>query len=231
MAVILRIADLANDVGLSTQQVHNLEADGLLPPAERTAAGQRGYRERHRLALRLERTMVRAGFNGVQRRKIMYAAHASDPDEALQMVVERFMEIDLLRRQVDDVIDRARELDKSGLVGRNGLRIGEVAQVVGVSAGALRHWEREGLIKPARERSSGYRTYDGGMVHRAGVIARLAELGVGIPVLRAVIDDLVSNHPHNNDATKDVVRSRIRTQVRACAEATSLLWRYLAEPD
>jgi len=216
---------------LSAQQLRNLEADGLLPPAERNAAGQRVYRERHRLALLLERTMMRAGFNGVQRRTIMHAAHASDPDAALQLVVERFVEIDLLRRQVDNVIARARELELPRTVGRTGLRIGEAARVVGVSASALRHWEREGLIKPDRERASGYRTYDGGMVHRAGVIARLAELGFGTPVLRAVIDDLVGDHPHNNDATQDAVRGQIRTQVRACAEATSFLWRYLTEPD
>lgn len=229
MAATLRIADLANDVGLSTQQLRNLEAEGLLPPAERTAAGQRVYLERHRLALRLERTMIRAGFNGVQRRMIMHAAHARDPDAALQLVVERFVEIDLLRRQVDEVIERARELEGPDAVGRNRLRIGEAARVVGVTAGALRHWEREGLIKPARERPSGYRTYDRRMVHRARVIARLVELGFGIPVLRAVIDDLVGDHPHSDDATEDVLRGHVRTQVRACAEVISLLWHYLTE--
>lgn len=229
MAISFRIAELANDVGLTTQQLRNLEADGLLPPVERNAAGQRVYRERHRLALRLERTMIRAGFNGVQRRMIMSAAHAGDPDTALQLIVERFVEIDLLRRQVDDVIEQARELDLSRRVGMTGLRIGEAAQVEGVTVDALRHWEREGLIRPGRGRTNGYRTYDGGMVHRVGVIARLVKLGFGIPLLRTIIDDLVDDHSHNDNATGDALRGQIRSQIRVCAEVTSLLWGYLDE--
>ncbi|MEX2970149.1 MerR family DNA-binding transcriptional regulator [Streptomyces sp. C184] len=43
----LRTVDVARRAGYSVQQVRNLERDGVLPPATRTAAGYRRYGELH----------------------------------------------------------------------------------------------------------------------------------------------------------------------------------------
>lgn len=43
----MRTADVARRVGYSVQQVRNLERDGVLPPATRTATGYRIYGEVH----------------------------------------------------------------------------------------------------------------------------------------------------------------------------------------
>lgn len=225
----LRPSDLAREAGLTAQQIRNLESAGLLPPAERTAAGQRIYTERHRLALRLERTMIRAGFNGIHRRAIMHAAHANDPDAALQLVVERFVALDGLRRQAEHAIERASEQPVALEAGRDRLRIGAAARLIGVTSGALRHWELEGLIKPGRDVANGYRLYNGEMVQRAALIARLVDLGFGMPTLRGMTHSLDQDRLAPREAIATLL-APVRDQIRACAEATSLLWHYLEIP-
>lgn len=229
MSASIRPADLAKEVGLSTQQIRNLEAEGLLPPAERNAVGHRVYEERHRLALYVERAMMRAGFHGRQRRAVMDAVHAGDPDSALQPVVERFVEIDSLRRQIEEVIERAHEPVLPAVWNKDRLRVSETAQIVGVTAAALRHWELEGLIKPTRDLASGYRMYDRGLVRRASLIARLVALGFGMQAIGPIIDDMASDQPGLLDTTRDALRRPVVTQVGACTEATALLWRYVDE--
>ncbi len=225
----LRPVDLANEAGLSVQQIRNLEAAGLLPPADRTAAGQRIYTDRHRLALWLERTMVRAGFNGVQRRAVMHAAHLGDTDTALQHAAERFVALDELRRQVEATIAGATDHLLPVANARDQMRIGEAARLLGITPGALRHWELEGLIVPGREPANGYRVYNEPLLKRAGLIARLVDLGYGMAPLRQALAGLDQDDSVSGEAIETLL-SPVRGQIRACAEATSLLWRYLAEP-
>ena len=54
----LRPVDLARTASISTQQVRNYEAVGILPPAARTASGYRRYRGRHRDALLTYRALA-----------------------------------------------------------------------------------------------------------------------------------------------------------------------------
>lgn len=54
-------------------------------------------------------------------------------------------------------------------------RIGEAARRVGVSASALRLWERQGLVRPARSRGR-YRLYSDGDVERLREVRRLRDV-------------------------------------------------------
>jgi len=61
--------------------------------------------------------------------------------------------------------------------GKNGpLRIGELAQLSGVSADTLRHYERKGLLKPLRQ-SNGYRKYPKHAAERVRMIRGALALG------------------------------------------------------
>ena len=200
----------------------------MLPPAERTISGQRIYTERHRLALRLERTMVGAGCSGPQRRTVMHGAHAGDADAALRVVVERFVALDELRRQVERVIERATDQQEPTPNARTGVRIGAAAQILGVTPGALRHWQLEGLIAPGRDSTNGYRIFDQQHLNRAALIAHLVGLGYGMATLRTAMHCLDEDGSATRQ-TIDILLAPVRAQVRACAEATSLLWRYLEE--
>ena len=71
----LRTVDVARRAGCSVQQVRNLERDGVLPPASRTASGYRRYTETHVRSALAYRALA-AATGPVEAKTIMRAAHA-----------------------------------------------------------------------------------------------------------------------------------------------------------
>lgn len=62
--------------------------------------------------------------------------------------------------------------------GRDGMRIGELAQRTGATNRALRYYEQQGLIE-SRRRDNGYRDYDRAAVMRVRNIRMLLDIGLG----------------------------------------------------
>jgi DNA-binding transcriptional MerR regulator/quercetin dioxygenase-like cupin family protein len=68
-----------------------------------------------------------------------------------------------------------------------GVRIGEAARRIGVSASALRLWERQGLLRPERSRA-GYRLYGPADLERLRRIQRLRHVDqVNAPGIRRIL--------------------------------------------
>jgi len=75
-------------------------------------------------------------------------------------------------------------------------RIGEAARQVGVSASALRLWERQGLVRPARR--GRYRLYTDADVAHLRSVRRLRQVDrLNAPGIRRVLRDAVSSTPHD----------------------------------
>jgi DNA-binding transcriptional MerR regulator len=55
--------------------------------------------------------------------------------------------------------------------------IGEIARLLGLTAHTLRFYEKEGLLKPRRHDSSGYRAYDDADVRRLHFIRNAHDCG------------------------------------------------------
>jgi DNA-binding transcriptional MerR regulator len=68
------------------------------------------------------------------------------------------------------------------------LSIGRFGRLTGLSIGALRHYHELGLLHPARiDPATLYRSYARSQVADARLIARLRELDLGLPEIRAVL--------------------------------------------
>ncbi len=68
------------------------------------------------------------------------------------------------------------------------LAVGEVARRAGLTATALRHYDRLGLLVPAEVSGDGYRWYAEAQVDVALTIARLRSLDVPLDAVRAILD-------------------------------------------
>jgi DNA-binding transcriptional MerR regulator len=93
-----------------------------------------------------------------------------------------------------------------------GLRVGELAEAVGVASDTIRYYERAGLLPPPQRTPAGYRTYGAEAVDRVKFIQGAQRLGLR---LRDVADLL---------AVRD-------TGVCPCEPAEQLLRRRLTELD
>ncbi len=67
------------------------------------------------------------------------------------------------------------------------MRIGEVAQLSGISARMLRHYDRIGLLSPGQRTSNGYRSYERADLDRLFQIEGLRSLGLGLREIGEVL--------------------------------------------
>jgi DNA-binding transcriptional MerR regulator len=66
------------------------------------------------------------------------------------------------------------------------MKIGELSRESGVSVRALRHYEEEGLIRPARS-DNGYRDFGDGAAEAVRQIRGLIESGLPIRIIREIL--------------------------------------------
>ncbi|RBY76433.1 MerR family transcriptional regulator [Geodermatophilus sp. TF02-6] len=156
-----RPVDLARAAGISTQQVRNDEASGVLPPVQRIPSGQRRYDERHLQALLTYRALLR-GFGAPAARAVMRAVRAGDLAAALELVDAGHAELQsqrsalrATRRALEAVADEV----LADVRAEDDMLIGQVAEALGVRPSTLRSWDAAGLVSPARTGSRGYRSY------------------------------------------------------------------------
>ncbi|MET8977810.1 MerR family transcriptional regulator [Streptomyces sp. NPDC004539] len=168
----MRTAALARAAGISTQQVRNYVAAGVLPPVPRTPSGHRAFTETHLHALRTLRAMA-AGHGWPTARTTLRALHTGDLPTALAALDASHAALDRERAELSAVRAALSDGALDAYEGQRALRIGEAALVVGVRPPVLRLWEERGLLRPVREPGTGYRRYPRAEVRAAQLVALL----------------------------------------------------------
>ncbi|WP_341715574.1 MerR family DNA-binding transcriptional regulator [Micromonospora sp. FIMYZ51] len=187
----LRAVDLAATVGISVQQVRNYVDLGVLPPVERTPSGYRIFTPAHARALAVARTMAE-GHGWARTRQVMTAVHHGDLPAALAALDAGHAELDRERAEIRRVLGAFETVVASPPVAapRRAVRIGAVADLVGVRTSQLRLWEARGLLRPSRQRGTGYRVYDESEVRAAQVVALLRRGAYPFEIITAVLDEM-----------------------------------------
>lgn len=188
----MRTVDVARRVGYSVQQIRNLERDGVLPPATRTAAGYRIHGEMH-LHSALAYKALAVGTGPVEAKRIVRAVHERPTSEALALVDAAHARLDRERTDIRlakeataaiaaELIEDVRPSDA--------MSVSELAAALGVRPSALRHWDAEGLVVPDRVAPRGTRRYTPNQVRNARIVHQLRCAGYRIDPLRALMPDL-----------------------------------------
>jgi DNA-binding transcriptional MerR regulator len=227
----LRPVDLAREAGISTQQVRNYEAAGILPSAPRTESGYRRYGREHLEALRTFRALV-PGFGIGRATAIMLAVHDGDELRALRLVDAAHAALHEQRLATDTASEA---LDAAAEEFRNpepesgpALRVGELAARLRVRTSTLRVWDAAGLLTPTRDRGTAYRRYGPIEVRDARIIAMLRQGHYGFEQIRPVLEGL--RRTGSPDALRAAVAERRAAhdrQSRAMLSAAALLDAYL----
>jgi DNA-binding transcriptional MerR regulator len=188
--VRLRPVDLARGHGLSTQAVRNYEAAGILPDAERTPSGYRAYTPVHAYALRAFLALV-PGHGHQAATAIMQAVHRDATEDALRLIDESHAQLLDDRRTLHaveaalaDLVPVPRERDDTF--------VGPLSRRLGLRPATLRKWERAGLVRPRRDRRTGYRVYSAADVRDALLVHQLRRGGYLLEQIAPLIDQVRS---------------------------------------
>jgi DNA-binding transcriptional MerR regulator len=223
----LRAVDVARGAGISVQQVRNYEALGVLPPIRRTDGNYRIFTPEHVAALRVVRALS-DGHGWERTRTVMRAVHAGDVETALATVDHSHAELDRERAEIAGVLGAFESLTGRPQATRGRYRIGAVADAVGARTSSLRLWERHGLLRPARERGTGYRVFDGAELDRARVVALLRRGNYPIAIVRAVVDELrTTGSPERVRAELAKREQDLHRRSRLRLRASAALYEYL----
>ncbi|WP_136247279.1 MerR family transcriptional regulator [Halomonas borealis] len=68
------------------------------------------------------------------------------------------------------------------------MKVSELAHHAGVTAETVRHYTREGLLRPERDPHNGYQLYDDTELRRLRFIQRARTLGFGVAEIRAILE-------------------------------------------
>lgn len=188
----LRTVDVARRAGCSVQQVRNLERDGVLPPASRTASGYRRYTETHVRSALAYRALA-AATGPVEAKTIMRAAHADPRSGLLALLDAAHARLDAERRDLALARDAAEAITAEPIRDvrpSDAMTVSELAAALGVRTSTLRHWDAEGLVVPARTGPRGARRYAPADVRDARIVHQLRLAGHRIAPLRALMPEL-----------------------------------------
>lgn len=190
-----RAIDLAQLAGISVQQVRNYVDQGVLPPVGRAASGYRVFTDEHALALTVARQLAE-GHGWERTRTIMRSVHIGQIEVALSTLDHSHAELDRERCEIERVLSAFQTVVSGPApaepASRRAVRIGDVADAVGVRTSTLRLWEQNGLLRPQREPGTGYRSYDPGELRNARVVALLRRGNYPLSIVQAVVDEIRS---------------------------------------
>lgn len=182
---------LAARVGYSVQQVRDLERLGVIPPAVRAANGYRQFGARHLTAVRVYRAMA-AALGPVPARTLVPGLVAGTVAEAAERIDVLHAELATERARVKEAVralDVALAEADEVFSAEDALSIGQLAEALGIRPSALRHWEREGLVRPARTTTAvSSRTYGATAITEARIVAALRAGGYGIPAISVLVE-------------------------------------------
>ncbi|MGX1850200.1 MerR family transcriptional regulator [Streptomyces sp. NPDC055299] len=227
----MRTVDVARRAGYSVQQVRNLERDGVLPPATRTAAGYRRYGELH-LQSALAYRALAAGTGPVEAKRIVRAVHTCPVPEALALLDAAHARLHRERTDLALAREAAAAISAEPLGDvrpSDAMSVAELAAALGVRPSTLRHWDAEGLVVPDRRSAHGTRRYSPAHARDARIVHQLRTAGYRIDALRTLLPALRRGQRSDDIAAALAARdASVAARSRALLDAAAALGAVLA---
>jgi DNA-binding transcriptional MerR regulator len=175
---------------LSAQAIRNYDEAGILPPAERSPSGYRRYTPVHAQALRAF-LALRRGHGHQQATEILRAINDGDTESAFRLIDATHLALITERRTRTEVASALSGLSATPApLHGPPLTVGELARRLGVHPATLRTWESHGIVRPARDRATGYRHYGSEEVRDAQIARQLRRGGYPLQQVARFLESL-----------------------------------------
>lgn len=221
--------EIARKLHISTSALRHYEAWGLVPYVERAANGYRLYTKEHEAYFQCIRAMY-TGFGMELIREVMPRIIRGEKLDALWLInkaqVRLHAEKEIVQKTVG-MLDLKELNDLPKYRNKHSFTIGEVAEEANVSTSTIRHWEKEGLIKPERQHESGFRIYGPSDIRKVLIIRTVQRVVYSLDTVREVVSELDN---HNVAQAKEIALKSLQyidyalvEQVRGIASLQHLL--------
>ncbi len=227
----MRTVDVARRAGYSVQQVRNLERDGVLPPATRTATGYRIYAEVHLQSVLAYRALA-AGVGPTEAKKIVRAVHHGPASQVLALLDAAHARLDAERTDLRQARQAAQAISSEPIEDVRAsdlMSVSELAAALGVRPSTLRHWDAQDLVVPDRDHARGARRYTPTQVRDARIVHQLRRAGYRIAALRALMPQL--RHARRSEDVASALAARdasIAARSKALLDGSAALSAVLA---
>ncbi|WHX47024.1 MerR family DNA-binding transcriptional regulator [Paenibacillus woosongensis] len=206
---------IAKQLNVSTTTLRRYEEQGLIPDVPRTASNRRCYTPIHRQAFITIRTLLKGYeipvvYNSMRKMK---QGHA---EEALWSINQQLHDIQVEKQRVESILTMIKHADFSKY--RNykitdAMTIGEVAEIAGVNPSAIRHWEKEGLIRSIRNLHNGYRVFTPRELRKIIVISSLRKTVYFIENIKQLLDDLDTKNLASVEKSFELAMRKLNQQL------------------
>lgn len=183
---------IAKQLEVSTTTLRRYEEQGLIPDVPRTASNRRCYTSVHLQAFVTIRALLPA-FEIPVVYETLRKIKQGHINEALWLINQQLHEIQAENHRVESILTMIRNADFSTYNNTkisDTMTIGEVADIAKVNPSAIRHWEKEGLIRSERNVHNGYRVYDARELRKIIVISSLRKTIYFIENMKLLLEDL-----------------------------------------
>lgn len=215
---------------MSAQAIRNYDEAGILPPAERSAAGYRRYTPLHAQALRTF-LALRAGHGHGPAAEIMRAVNEGEVESAYRLIDGSHLALRTergTRTEVAAALTGLSSTPPAPIRGRP-LTVGELARRLGLHPATLRTWETAGILHPERDRATGYRHYGPGCVRDAEIARQLRRGGYPLDHVARFLESLrTAGGAGPLEAFLDSWQQRLTARSRNLLAGAAQLDRYLA---
>ncbi|OMF33851.1 transcriptional regulator [Paenibacillus sp. FSL H8-0548] len=187
--------EIAKKLNISTSALRHYESWGLVPEIERASNGYRIYTKEHEAYFQCIRALI-PGFGMDLVRTIMPLIIKREKLGILWKInkaqVNLHAEKETVLRAIE-MIDLIENAEFPKYLSKSAFTIGEVAKLANVSASSIRHWEKEGLIKPNRQKESGFRIYFRTDIRKVLIIRTVQRVAYSLDIVREVLLGLDNN--------------------------------------
>ncbi|MDF2721597.1 MAG: transcriptional regulator [Paenibacillus sp.] len=173
----MRPIDIANKLNVSTSALRNYEANGLVPPTERSTSGYRLYTNEHLAYFECIQAMA-PGFGMDVTSQVLRHVQTKQIDSALSLVSEAQANLRLDTKLAENNVHTLEVYGKQcgyadSCEDKEWKTIGEVSAETSLPSSTIRHWEKEGLIASSRDPHNGYRLFNRSQIRKISLLRAL----------------------------------------------------------
>jgi DNA-binding transcriptional MerR regulator len=229
MDIIYTPKQIAEQLNVSTTTLRRYEELDLIPEVPRTNSNRRCYASTHMHAFVTIRTLLK-GYDIPVVYEVMRKVKQGHIVEGLWLINQQLHDIQMEKQRVESILIMIQQTDfskyRSNTV-TDGMTIGEVAEICGVNPSAIRHWEKEGLIRLQRNIQNGYRMFTSRELRKILVISSLRKTVYFIESMKQLLNDLDTRNLKSIEISFQRAFEKLNDNLTKKYEAIATLMKYI----